>query len=30
MSDHAVGFRRMKALKKAQDTGNWNVHGEIL
>ncbi len=30
MSDHAVGFRRMKALKKAQDTGNWNVHGEML
>ncbi len=30
MSDHAVGIRRMKALKKAQDMGNWDIHGKML
>lgn len=29
MSSHAVGFRRMKALKNAKTQG-WNVHGKML
>ncbi|MFZ4356274.1 peptidase M48, partial [Enterococcus gallinarum] len=25
-----VGFRRMQTLKKAKDTGNWDVHGKFF
>ncbi|MGO2591085.1 MAG: M48 family metallopeptidase, partial [Enterococcus faecalis] len=24
------GFRRMQTLKKAKDTGNWEVHGKFF
>ena len=30
LSDHPVGFRRMQTLKKAKDTGNWDVHGKFF
>lgn len=30
LSDHPVGFRRMQTLKKAKDTGNWEVHGKFF
>ncbi|GGI42829.1 M48 family metallopeptidase [Mammaliicoccus stepanovicii] len=30
LSDHPVGFRRMKALKEAKEKGTWDVHGKFL
>lgn len=30
LSDHPVGFRRMKALKEAKEKGTWDVHGKFI
>lgn len=30
LSDHPVGFRRMKALKEAKEKGTWDVHGKFV
>lgn len=30
LSDHPVGFRRMKVMKQANENGTWGVHGRFL
>lgn len=30
LSDHPVGFRRMKVLKEAKEKNNWNIHGRFF
>ncbi|MBU0438865.1 peptidase M48 [Staphylococcus succinus] len=30
LSDHPVGFRRMKVIKQAKENGTWDVHGKFF